>query len=110
MAVMQLDEGTVHLEFSRLSQRCQAGHEGKHGGLIVRRGCADMLQITTWLSPLSAAGATQNVPAFMSVEAILLQKAKAASFQVRSQIFAAAADAGALISSDACCSMPARHA
>ena len=45
---------------------------------------ADLLQVTTWLSPLSADGAAQNVPAFLSVEAILLQKAKAASFQVRS--------------------------
>ena len=69
-----------------------------------------MLQITTWLSPLSAAGAAQNVPAFLSVEAILLQKAKAATFQVLYTYIAAAAHAGALTSSKACCFVPVRRA
>lgn len=42
-----------------------------------------MLQVTTWLAQLSTEGAAQNIPAFISVEAILLQKAKPAAFQAR---------------------------
>ena len=42
-----------------------------------------MLQVTTWLAQLSTEGAAQNIPAFISVEAILLQKAQPAAFQAR---------------------------
>jgi len=43
---------------------------------------ADMLQVTTWLAPQSAQGA-MNIPAFLNVQAILLQRAKPAEFQAR---------------------------
>ena len=70
-----------------------------------------MLQVTTWLSPLSTEGAAQNVPAFLSVEAILLQKAQAASFQVH-WLAAPAAPAAVAVSvwCSAFCSMPQRPA
>jgi hypothetical protein len=47
------------------------------------RAHADMLQVTTWLAPQSAQGAAMNIPAFLNVQAILLQRAKPAEFQAR---------------------------